>query len=158
MKVKQRMIRSSVDEMNFNSMMDYIKQYPELQSSEIIEEAKQEADEKRKEIISSQKEIDKTISGYNFLLDTFEKLTTKAEKYLNEFEAYIKESEEKVNNSPYNKSRIWGKVLTTAYEREATRLELLPYKGKLEDRKSDLKRVKDELSDYKGKHFVEMEH
>jgi hypothetical protein len=45
-KVKQRMIRSSVDEMNFNSMMDYIKQYPELQSSGIIEEAKLEADEK----------------------------------------------------------------------------------------------------------------
>jgi hypothetical protein len=77
---------------------------------------------------------------------------------LSSFEGLIKEAEEKVNNSPYNKSKIWGKFLTTAYEREATRLDLLPYKGKLEDRKSDLKRVKDELSEYKGKHFVEIEH
>ncbi len=157
MKIKQKFIRAGVDEMNFNSMQDYIKQYPELQSSGIIEKAVDKADEKRKEVIEAQKELDRTISTYNLLLNTFEKLTREAQDNLETFEELIKEADDKVNNSPYNKSKLWGKVLTTAYEQEATRLDLLPYKGKLKVRRSDLERVKDELSDYKRKHFVDKE-
>lgn len=148
---------ADVDEMNFNSMTDFIKQYPELQSQRTIDKAMQAIDDKRKELIDSQKERDKVISERNFVVSTFEKLTQKAEDNLDTFEQLIKEAEEKVNNSPYNRSKFW-KALQTDYEREATKLDLMPYRGKLEERKSVLKRVKAQHAKYQRKAFVDMEH
>jgi hypothetical protein len=148
---------SDVDEMNFNSMTDFIKQYPELQSQKTIDKATQDVEEKRKELINAQKELDKAISERNLIVSTFEKLTDKAQKNLDEFEDIIKEAEEKVNSSPYNKSKLW-RALKTEYEKEATKLDLMQYRGKLEERKSVLERVKGQHAKYQRKEFVDMEH
>ncbi|MDE1768119.1 MAG: hypothetical protein KGH62_02010 [Candidatus Micrarchaeota archaeon] len=159
MKIKQKFIRAGVDEMNFNSMQDYIKQYPELQSSDIIQRAVDKVDQKRTEKVDAETKLATAIAKFNLGLNTFEGLTEKAESNLEEFSNYIPEAEQKVNNSKYNKSGVVGKLRTleTEYEHQATRLNMLPYKGILSDRKIVLKRVKDELSDYKRKHWVEKE-
>ncbi len=148
---------SDVDEMNFNSMTDFIKQYPEMQSQKAIDKAMQAVEEKRKELIDAQKELDKAISARNLAVSTFEKLTEKAQENLNTFEELIKEAEERVNNSPYNKSKLWH-ALKTEYEKEATKLDLMPYRGKLEERKKVLERVKSQHAKYQRKEFVDMEH
>ncbi len=148
---------SDVDEMNFNSMTDFIKQYTELQSQKVIDKAVQAVEEKRKELVSAQKELDKVISERNLIVSKFEKLTDKAQKNLEAFEELIKEAEEKVNNSSYNKSKLWH-ALKTEYEKEATKLDLMEYRGKLEERKSVLERVKGQHAKYERKAFVDMEH
>ena len=160
LKVNQKFKDSDIDEIRFNNMMDYIKQYPELQTQKVIERAIQKIDEKRNKIIGdnpTQKELDMVKSSYNLSLDNFEELVGDAEINLNEFEKEIKEAEEKVNNSPYNKGKF-GKLGKTTYEIAATRLDLLPYKGKLELRKDKLKRFKDQLSEYKREPLVEINH
>ena len=148
---------SDVDEMNFNSMQDFIKQYPELQSQKNVEKAAQAIEEKRKEVIEAQKEVDKAISERNFIVSTFEKLTQKAEDNLDTFEDLIKEAEEKINKSRYNITKLRNPLLTD-YEREATKLDLLPYRGKLKERKNILKRVQGQHTKYERKSFVEIEH
>ena len=148
---------SDVDEMNFNSMTDFIKQYPELQSQKVIDRAVQVVEEKRKELIDAQKDLDNAISERNLIVSTFEKLTDKSQKNLDTLEELIKEAEEKVNNSPYNKSKLWH-ALKTEYEKEATKLDLMEYRGKLEERKSILERVKGQHAKYQRKAFVDMEH
>lgn len=90
-------------------------------------------------------------------MNTFESLTERAEAYINEFDKLIPEADEKVNNSKYNKSSLFG-VLKTDFEKDSTRLNLMPYKGKLEDRKILLKRVNDKLSLFKRKKWVDIEH
>lgn len=152
-----RLKYSDVDEMNFNSMTDFIEKYPELQSQKDVGRSMNAVDEKRKSVIGAQKELDKAISERNLIVSTFEKLTQKAEDNLGTFEELINEAEEKVNKSRYNTSKIRN-PLATEYERDATKLELLPYKGKLKERKSVLKRVQGQHSKYERKDFVEMEH
>ncbi len=152
-----RLKYSDVDEMNFNSMTDFIEKYPELQSQKNVERAMDAVTEKRKEVIGAQKELDKAISERNLVVSTFEKLTQKAEDNLGTFEELINEAEEKVNKSRYNTSKIRN-PLATEYERDATKLELLPYKGKLKERKSVLKRVQGQHAKYERKDFVEMPH
>ncbi|VVB76469.1 Uncharacterised protein [uncultured archaeon] len=159
MKIKQKFHKSDVDEMNFNSMQDYIKQYPELQSSRDIDKAYQSADNKRETMLRELKAFEEGKAKYNSILHTFEQLTEKAESNITEFEKYIAEAEETVNNSKYNKSSLVSKlrILQTDYEKDATRLNLLPYKGKLQERKVILKRVKDKLSLYERKKWVDVE-
>ncbi len=152
-----RLKYSDIDEMNFNSMTDFIEKYPGLQSQKNVEKATDAVGEKRKEVIGSQKELDKAISERNLIVSTFEKLTQKAEDNLSTFEELINEAEEKVNKSGYNTSKIRN-PLATQYERDATKLELLPYTGKLKERKSILKRVQGQHSKYQRKEFVDMEH
>jgi len=158
-KIKQKFHKSDVDEMNFNSMMDYIKQYPELQSSRDIDKGAQSLESKREEMIREQKVFEEAKLKYNYTLNTFESLTEKAEAYLNEFEKYIVEAEEKVNNSRYNKNALVGglRILQTELEQQATRLNLLPYRGKLQDRKAVLKRIKDKLSLFQRKKWEDVE-
>jgi len=159
MRIKQKFHKSDVDEMNFNSMMDYIKQYPELQSSRDIDKGAQSLESKREEMIREQKVFEEAKLKYNYTLNTFESLTEKAEAYLNEFEKYILEAEEKVNNSRYNKNALVGglRILQTELEQQATRLNLLPYRGKLQDRKAVLKRIKDKLSLFQRKKWEDVE-
>ncbi|MCL5093316.1 MAG: hypothetical protein M1128_02520, partial [Candidatus Marsarchaeota archaeon] len=134
-------------------MTDFIKQYPELQSQKVIDKAVQAVEEKRKEFVGAQKELDKVISERNLIVSKFEKLTDKAQKNLEAFEELIKEAEEKVNNLSYNKSKLWH-ALKTEYEKEATKLDLMEYRGKLEERKSVLERVKGQHAKYERKAFV----
>ena len=148
---------SDVDEMNFNSMTDFIKQYPELQSQKVIDKAAQDVEGKRKELIDAQKELDNAINERNDIIRLIANLTDKAQKNLEAFEELIKEAEEKVNNSPYNRSKLWH-ALKTEYEKEATKLDLMQYRGKLEERKSALEKIKDQLTNYQRKAFIEMEH
>ena len=158
--VKQKFHKSDVDEMNFNSMMDYIKQYPELQSTKDIDKGTQAIQDKRNSVISAQKELDEAKIKYNFLLNTFESLSERAESYISEFEKMIPEAEEKVNKSRYNMKTGINKlnILATDFEKEATRLSLLPYKGKLQDRKVSLKRVQSKLSLFTRKKWENVEH
>ncbi len=157
LKVHQKFKDSDVDEIRFNNMMDYIKQYPELQAKSAITEAAVSVNQKREKVINAQAELDGTIAEYNYLLNTFEDLTDSADSGLKSFEELVKEAEVKVNKSPYNTNRLVH-IGQTAYEREATLLDLLEYRGGLENRKIALKRVRDELSEYKRKKFTDIAH
>ena len=148
---------SDVDEMNFNSMTDFIQKYPDIQTQKTVEKAIQSVDDKRKEIIDTQRGLDQAISERNLIVSTFEKLTQDAEDTLNTFEELIKEADEKVNNSPYNRSKLWM-ALKTDYEKEATKLELMPYRGELQKRKNVLKRVQGQHAKYQRRDFVDIEH
>jgi cellobiose-specific phosphotransferase system component IIA len=117
----------------------------------------QDVEDKRKELIGAQKELDKAISERNDIIKTIADLTDKAQKNLETFEELIKEAEEKVNNSSYNQSKLWH-ALKTEYEKEATKLDLMRYRGRLEERKSTLEIVKSQLVNYQRKTFVDMGH
>lgn len=147
---------SDVDEMNFNSTMDFIKQYPELQAQETIRNAINEIQKKRMDILSKHSEYQQAIAKYNGILNKFEKKLQKTEDDLEAFEERMKESAEKVNNHPYNKSKLFG-TLKTDYEKQATRLDTLKYEGKIKERKNKLGIIKSELSNYERKRFVDIE-
>lgn len=156
LKVHQKFKDSDVDEVRFNNMMDYIKQYPELQTNATFKESISEIKHTREDIESKNREVQQTIKNYNGLLNKFEKRLQKAVDDLDEFEERMKEAGNIVNNHPYNKSKLFASF-KTEYEKQATRLDLLKYQGKVKERRNKLEIIKNELSNYERKKFVDIE-
>lgn len=156
MKVNQKFKDSDVDEVRFNNMMDYIKQYPELQAQETIRTSINELQKERADIEAKNREYQQAIKTYNGILNKFEKRLQKTEDDLDAFEQRMKEAADRVNNHPYNKSKLFS-ALKTDYEKQATRLDTLKYEGKIKERENKLGIIKSELSDYKRKKFVDIE-
>ena len=152
--VKQKFNESDVDEMRYDAMMEYIKQYPEYASKstfrKIIDKIEQKEDEIRKE----NEKRNSYISDYNYRLNTFEKEIQRAEDKFADYERIKKEADEKLNNTRYNKS-ILNAFLSEQAKAEA-KLDLLHHR--LDQFRNTLTIIKSEHSGNKRKTFVDMEY
>jgi hypothetical protein len=154
MKVKQKLIRSNVDEMNFNSMMDYIKKYPELESSGIIEEAKLEADEKRKEVLDAEKVYNQKMKETNTYLNTAKSELQKVENQLTSFETIKSEGTKEIERElkkTINQIRI--KIWWTPKEKQRLKLYLYESDRKIGESRDQLKLMKEDLEEYEKREF-----
>ncbi len=153
MKIKQKFIRAGVDEMNFNSMTDYIEKYPELQSSRVIEKAVDKADEKRKEVIEAEKSYNQKMKEVNTYLNTVKSDLQRIEHQLDSFETIKTEGAKKIKeeqNKPAFKIRS---ALMTAAEKESLNLFLYECDRKINESRDQLKLMKEDLKGYEKREF-----
>ena len=159
MKIKQKVIRSSIDEMNFNSMMDYIKQYPELQSQKTIDKSIDNVKEKRDEVITAEKAYQEKIKEANVYLNTAKSKLDKTEHELTAFETIKTEGEKQIKEMESkfsSKFRLVHGILPaplTEAEKESLKLFVFEFDRKIEESRNQLKLLKEDLKEYEKREF-----
>ena len=155
MRIKQKFIRAGVDEMNFNSMMDYIKQYPELQAQRTIEKMIADVKEKRDEVIAADKRYAEIKKEANTYLNIAKNKLQEVDDELTSFEKMKKEGEQKVNDAQFkglkNKLLNWNK---TEAEKQSTRLDMFKYDRKTDVSKNQLKLIGQRIEKYEERKFT----
>jgi hypothetical protein len=152
--IKQKFKESDVDEMRFDSMMDYLKQYPTYASKPSFKTILDQIREKEKDIRYKKENYNKTVSLYNTELLGFEKDIRKAEDKFNAYEVIFKEGKEKLDNCRYKN----GFFFKLASEKTKAKVTLDTLTHRIDQFKNTLEIMKKEYSQNSGKTFVEMEY
>ena len=154
LKVRQKFNESDIDEIRFNNMMDYIKQYPELQAQKTIDKAVDAVREKRNEILNEEKTLREKIKNTNVYLNTAKSKILRVEHKLKAFETIEKAGAKKLHELENKLSAKILSVLKTAAEKESLHLFLFEYDRKIGDCKEQLKLIRQDLKDYQNEKFV----
>jgi len=154
LKIKQNFKESDVDEIKFNSMMDYIKQYPEYISKSSFKLLYENIIKKEKDIRESKKQYNETVSKYNYYLSLFNKYLKKSEDKILNYYDILKEGKEKLDNSRYRKG-IFYKI-SSEKNKDEVNLNLINHR--IEQFKNTLEILKKEFINNKDKSFEEMEY
>ena len=152
--VKQKFKDSDVDEMRYDSMLEYLKQYPEYASKSTFKKILEKIEQKESEIRRETEKYNNLISEYNFRLNNFEKDIKKAEDKFDAYGRIKKEAEEKLKSARYNKS-ILNRFRSEQAKSEAN-LDLLHHR--VDQFENTLSIIKSEHSQNKRKMFVDLEH
>ena len=154
LKIKQKFKDSDVDEIRFNSMMEYIKQYPEMQAQKTVDKLVENVKAKRDDIVSASKTYRQAIKEANVYLNIAKSKLQESEDELAAFESMKKEGEQKVNEAQ-DKGLI-NKILNktkTAAEKQSTRLVFYEYDRKIDVSKNQLKLIKERMKEYEARMF-----
>jgi CBS domain-containing protein len=153
LKVNQKFRDSDVDEIRFNNMIDYIKQYPELQAQRTIDRSVDNVRDKRSEVLSAQKAYDGKIKETNTYLNTAKSKLQKVEHQLDSFETIKTEGEKKIKEEQSKLSFKIRSALMTAAEKESLKLFLFEFDRKIEESRDQLKLMRDDLKEYEKREF-----
>lgn len=153
LKIKQKFKDSDVDEIRFNNMMEYIKQYPELQTERPIDKALEAAKEKRDEVISAKKMVSGKEKEANTYLNTAKSDLQRIEHQLDSFETIKTEGEKKIKEEQGKLSFKIRSVLMTAAEKESLNLFIFECDRKVDECRDQLKLMKEDLKDYEKREF-----
>jgi hypothetical protein len=155
LKIKQKFKDSDVDEIRFNNMMEYIKQYPELQSKTTIERSIDAVKDKRGEVIDAEKTYNAKKKEANVYLNIAKNKLQEVDDELASFEKMKKEGEQKVNDAQFkglkNKILNWNK---TEAEKQSTRLDMFTFDRKIDVSKNQLKLIGQRLEKYEERKFI----
>ena len=151
--IKQKFNDSDVDEMRYDSMMDYLKQYPEYASKSTFKKILDKIEQKEGEIRKETEKYNDHVSDYNFRLNNFEKDIKKAEDKITAYSTIKKEAEGKLADARYNKSFL--KAFRSERSKAEANLDLLSHR--VEQFRNTLEIIKSEHSQNKRKAFTDME-
>lgn len=151
--IKQKFKDSDVDEMRYDSMLEYLKQYPEYASKSTFRKILDKIEQKELEIRKETEKYNEHISDYNFRLNDFGRYIQKAEDKFEAYNRIKKEAENKLNGARYNKS-VLNKFRSEKSKAE-TNLDLLHHR--VEQFEHTLEDVKEEHSRSKRKMFEDMQ-
>jgi len=150
--IKQKFTESDVEQITNDSMLDYLKQYPEYASKSSFKQNLEKINEKEKEIRIEKEKYGELVSDYNSMLNTFETLIKKAEDKFDAYYKIKKEGETRLVNLRYNKSAL--NALRTETDKEEVKLDLLNHRP--DQFKNTLEIIKSEFANAQRKSFVEM--
>lgn len=145
---------SDVDEMNFNSMTDFIKQYPDLQAQRTVDKAIESIKDKRAEVLAAEKVYNEKIKEANVYLNTANSRLQAIDYQLTSFETIKFEGFKKIEGElkkPINKIRI--KMWWTPKEQQRLQLYLYESDRKIDESRNQLKLMKEDLKDYEKRAF-----
>jgi len=152
--IKQKFNDSDIDEMKYDSMLEYLKQYPEYASKTSFKKIIEKIEEKERELRKEKQQYNQYTSKYNYLLSLFEKDIQKADDKFVVYDKIISEGKNKINETRYVKS-IFYKV---ASEKTKTETNIDTLHHRIEQFRNTLNIIKSEHSENKRKKFVEMEY
>ena len=150
--LKQKFNDSDIDEMKFDSMMDYIKQYPDYASKSTFRKILDKIEEKEREIRKETEYYNRSIADYNFKLSAFEVLITKADDKFQAYDAIKKEGEKRLSELRYNTSFL--NIFRSEQKKAEANLDLLSHR--VDQFKNTLSIIKAEHSETSRKKFTEI--
>lgn len=153
LRIKQKNVDSD-PEMRFSSMMRYLDKYPEYQSKSSFKKVLDKIEEKEREIRYSKHKYHDAVTKYNTVLSDFMILFGVAENKIDAYHELLKTTNEKLQKLRYNK----GLFAKFASERKKAELNIELTQHRLPQFEKRLKGIKDELSQYKSKKFVELDY
>jgi len=152
--IKQKFKDSDVDEMRYDSMMDYLKQYPEYASKSSFKKILEKIEEKEREIRHSKQKYNDAVSKYNYLLSDFHKYIQKAEDKIKAYNSIYTEGNKKLGATRYKKSVFYK----FASEETKAKVELDTLTHRMDQFRNTLDIIKKEHSANHEKTFKEMEY
>ncbi len=152
--IKQKFKDSDIEEMRYDSMLEYLKQYPEYASKSTFKKITEKIDEKEREIRFAKKSYHYAVSRYNHLLSLFEKNLTKADDKFVAYDKVLQEGEKKLSETRYRKSMFYK----LASEKTKAEVNLDTLQHRVEQFRHTLDIIKREHSQNKSREFVEMEY
>jgi len=152
--IKQKFKDSDVEEMRYDSMMDYLKQYPEYASKSSFRKILDKIEEKEREIRHSKQKYNDGVSKYNYLLSDFRVHIQKAEDKIRAYNKVYEEGKHKLENTRYRK----GLFYKLASEETRAKVELDTLTHNIDQFKNTLEIIKKEHSKNEAKTFNEMEY
>lgn len=154
LKVKQKFKDSDIDEINYNSMLQYIRQYPEYQTKSTFKRVIENIEQTEEGIRQKKKEYNKVIGDYNSNYSILLKDIIKAEDKIVAYNDIMKEGQEKLDNCRYNKSLFYK--LGSEKNKELTKIDNLSHR--VVQFKNTLEIIKKEHAKNQIKELVEMEY
>jgi hypothetical protein len=153
-KVKQRMVNSD-NEMRFASMMKYLDKYPEYQTKSSFRKIIENIEEKERSIRHAKEDYNKALAKYHELLQAFNIWVQKAKDKIEMYHLLLDEGQKKIDETRYKKGFIY-KYLTGERKKQEVNLDTI--KHRMPQFENTLKLIEGELSQYKGRKFVELEY
>lgn len=151
--VKQRMTNSD-NEMRFASMMKYVDKYPEYQTKSSFKKILDKIEEKEREIRNAKIDYNKAVSAYHDLLQTFKVHIQKARDKVKMYHLLLEEGKKRIDETRYKK----GIFYKLSSERKKNETNLDTIKHRMSQFENTLKIIEEELSQYSGRKFVELEY
>lgn len=145
---------TDIESMNVGSSLDYPIAYPDSKIKQRYEKILKDIEWKERELRKEKEKYNNAVSKYNYYLSFFEKHIKKAEDKFAVYNTIFKEGKQKLTNCRYYQS-IYYKLSSEKSKSEVT-LDTLSHR--VEQFKNTLEIIKRELSQYRGKTFVEMQY
>jgi len=153
-KSKQKFKDTDIDEINYNSMMQYIKQYPEYQTKSSYKRIFEDIENVQEGIRQKKKEYHKIIGIYNAQYSNLLKDIQKAKDKIIAFNKIYDEGTDKLNNCRYRKSLDYK--ISSEKTKEAVKLDTLSYR--VEQFQNTLDIIQKEHAKNQVKELTEMEY
>ncbi len=153
LKVHQKFKDSDVDEVRFNNMTDYIKQYPELQSQRTIDRSVDNVKEKRQEVLNAERLYNEKIKKVNTYLNTAKSKLQRMDHQLKSFKVIRTEGKKKLDEMQKKFLSKLTSIGKTASEKESLKLFLFESDRKIEESEDQLKLMKEDLKKYEKREF-----
>jgi hypothetical protein len=150
--IRQRINESDVDEMRFDSMMNYLKQYPVYASKTSFKNILEQIQNKEKDIRYKKEQYNKVVSLYNTELLGFEKDLQKAEDKFVAYENILTEGNKKLDECRYKRSLFYK----LASEKDKANVNLDTLNHRIDQFRNTLDIFKKEYANNAGRTFVEM--
>jgi len=152
--IKQKFKDSDIDEIKYNSMQEYLKQYPEYASKSSFKTVLGNIEKKEKDIRECKQNYNNAVSKYNFLHSDIENHIIKATHNLKSYKDILKEGKVKLSDTRYNKS-IFFKFASEETKSKVTLNTLQHRADKFEE---VLETIKKGLTKNEDKTFKEMDY
>lgn len=153
-KIKQRMVGSD-NEMRFSAMMRYLDKYPEYQTKSSFKKITDKIEEKEKEIRNAKIDYNKSVSRYHELLQLSRGHIQKAKDKIAAYYQILEEGKKKIENTRYKKGIVY-KFFTSERAKQEVTLDTLHHR--MTQFENSLKIIEEELSQYEGRKFVELDY
>lgn len=145
--IKQKFTDSDVDEMRYNSMLQYLKRYPRYASKSTYSELQQKIEEKERGILREKKRYTEAVSNFNFNLSLFQKNIQKAEDKFIAYYRILDEGTNKLKGCRYNNSIF----CQYASEKTKAMVNLNTLSHRVEQFRNTLILIKEEILKYQEK-------
>jgi hypothetical protein len=150
--IKQKFHESDVDELKFDSMLEYLKQYPTYASKTSFKEILEKIKEKEAELRREKEHYISSVSEYNNEISTWEKEIIKADSKFVDYNRFLEEGTNKLSKTKY----INGVLYKISSEQAKQEVNLDTIKHRTSQFKETLDVIKKQYSEYKSTKLVEM--
>lgn len=151
--IKQKNVDSD-PEMRFSSMMKYLEMYPQYQTKSSFKNLIDKIQEKEKELRHSKRDYHKALSQYNSIFSEFTIMFGVVDNKIKDYHKKLDEVTKKITEGRYAKS-IFFKLASEEKKGDVTIDTLQHRLVQFEER---FKSIKEQLSEYKGKKFIEIDY
>ena len=152
--VKQKFKDTDIDEIRYDAMNDYLRQYPEYTSKSTFKTILFDIRYKEKEIREEKSNFNKSVSEYNYLLSNVEKSLRKAEDKIVAYHKVLDEGQKKLGECKYINSIFYR--MTT--EENKAKVTLGTLRHRMEQFTHTLDIIKSEFANAQRRLFEEMKY
>jgi len=152
--VKQKFKDTGIDEIRYDAMNDYLRQYPEYTSKSTFKTILFDIRCKEREIREEKSNFNKSVSEYNYLLSNVEKSLRKAEDKIVAYHKILDEGQKKLGECKYINS-IFYRMAT---EENKAKVTLDTLQHRMEQFTHTLDIIKSEFANAQRRLFEEMKY